>query len=155
MESLYFKNSFVSIYYDKEHRLGKAVWNGSLVGSEYREAILICADLVDRHGLIAWLADDRKMKTINPADLQWSLEVYVPQLLESPLRRMATLPSEYEEQRQAVEQMVDKRSQYDHQILVRNFYDEKEAMAWLLGADRKSQKSEQMLKEKAERITTK
>ncbi len=128
---VYFKNSFVSLYYDKNAKLGKAVWSGHLRGSELREAFLLCLDLVDRFNLTKWLADDRQMKTIEAEDLKWSLEVYVPQMASSPLLRMARLPSQYEQNREAVDIMIEKGHASEINLSLRNFECEQEAMAWL------------------------
>jgi hypothetical protein len=132
MFNLYFKNNFVSLYFNKERRLGKGVWNGHLTGAEYRELVLLCLDLTDRHELLGWLGDNRRMQAIEPADLQWSLEVFVPQVVAGPLLRMANLPSEYEENRQAVEVMLEKKDKLNQRLVIRDFDNEEEAMAWLL-----------------------
>ncbi|OKL40896.1 hypothetical protein [Pontibacter flavimaris] len=132
MFNLYFRNNFVSIYFNRERRLGKAVWSGHLSGAEYRELVLLCLDLTDRHELLGWLGDNRKMHAIDSADLQWSLEVFVPQVVAGPLLRMATLPSEYEEHRQAVEVMLEKKDKLNQKLVLRDFDNEEEAMAWLL-----------------------
>ncbi len=123
----------MSIYFDKERRIGKAVWSGHLRGMEFREASLLCLDLVDRYELLAWLSDNRKMNSVKPADLQWSLEVLVPQLVESHLLRMAILPSEFEESRNAMGLMLERKDKLDQRPLMRNFDSEEEAMVWLQG----------------------
>lgn len=130
MHNIYFRNDFVSIYFDKDFKVGKAVWQGDLVGSEYREAVLLCLDLIDRHSLVGWLGDNRRMKSIRPDDLEWSLQHFLPQLLESSLVRLANLPSLDNGNREAVEVMYTKRSEADD-LSVRNFTSEAEAMAWL------------------------
>ena len=122
----------MSLYYDKELRLGKAIWNGHVQGAEYREAALLCMDLVDRHELRGWLGDNRKMNSIEPADLQWTLDVFVPQTVASSLLRIANLPSESENNRKAVSMMLDKKDQLNQPLLVRDFDSEEEAMAWLM-----------------------
>lgn len=119
------------IYYDKEQRLGKAIWNGHLTGAEFREATLLCLDLMDRYELKGWLGDNRKMDSIVPADLQWSLRVFVPQLVEGPLLRLANLPSEHEGHQKALDVMMEKKNKLDQQLLIREFEAEEEAMAWL------------------------
>jgi hypothetical protein len=129
---IYFKNSFVSFYYDKEARLGKAEWVGHLKGAELREAYLLCLELIDRFSLTRWLADDRLMRSIDPADLQWSLNVFVPRLANGPLLRMARLPSLFEENRQAVEVMIEKGHTYNLDLILRDFTDEQEALDWLM-----------------------
>lgn len=129
---VYFKNNFVSLYYSKEARLGKAVWRGRLQGPELREAFLLCLELIDRFYLTRWLADDRLMEAIDPADLEWSLQVYVPRMARSSLLRMAQLPSSFEDNRQGVEVMIDKGKSYGVDLVHRTFIDEQEAMAWLM-----------------------
>lgn len=131
MEQIYFKNSFVNIYFDKDLYLGKAVWKGDLIGAEYREAVLLCLDLIDRHGLTGWLGDNRKMKSIRPDDLEWSIRVFLPKLLESSLQRLANIPSENEQNREAVETIYNKSNIADKELTVRSFDANKEAEAWL------------------------
>ena len=103
-----------------------------LHGAELREALLLCLEVVDRYSLTRWLADDRLMGPIDPADLQWSLEVYIPRLANSSLLRMARLPSFSEENREAVEVMIDKGQAYDAKLVLRDFKSEQEAMDWLM-----------------------
>lgn len=131
MFELYFKNSFVSIYFDKANRLGKAVWRGHLSGAEFKETALLCQDLMDRYELKGWLGDNRKMDAIEPADLKWSMEVLLPQLIAGSILRMANLPSEHEENRKALEVMIEKKNELDQKLLIRDFETEAEAMAWL------------------------
>lgn len=131
MEQIYFKNNFVDIYFNKDLSLGKAIWKGDLIGAEYKEAVLLCLDLIDRHGLIGWLGDNRKMKSIRPDDLEWSVKVFLPRLLESSLLRLANLPSENEQNRAAVETIYNKTNISDTELTVRSFMSEEEAEAWL------------------------
>lgn len=129
---IYFKNSFISIYYDKAARLGKAEWRGHLHGPELREAYLLCQDLIDRHSLVRWLADDRLMQSIAPADLAWSLREHVPRMATGPLLRMARLPSHHKQNREAVDMMIDKGSSLETHLEIRDFTEEQEALDWLL-----------------------
>jgi hypothetical protein len=129
---IYFKNSFVTLSYDRETRLGIAVWTGKLQGPELREAYLLCLEMINRFSLIRWLADDRLMGPIAPADLDWSRQVHVPAMAKSSLLRMAYLPSLSEENREAVEIMIDKGHTYDLKMVIRNSRDKEEAMAWLM-----------------------
>jgi len=129
---VYFKNNYVTFLYDKNARLGKAEWRGQLRGPELREAYLMVLDMIDRFYLTRWLADDRMMGAVEPADLQWSLEVYIPRIAKSSLLRMARLPSKFEENLQAVGVMIDKGHSYDLHLTFRDFENEEEAMAWLM-----------------------
>ncbi|MDO6390821.1 hypothetical protein Q4E40_11835 [Pontibacter sp. BT731] len=135
---LYFQNSFVKLSYDRANRLGKAEWFGRLHGAELREAYLLCHDMINRFSLTKWLADDRLMDNISPADLKWSLEVHVPQMAKSSLKRLARIPSKYETNREAVGVMINKGYTFDSPLELRDFEDENEAMKWLLEPSRVS-----------------
>ncbi|MBC5994050.1 hypothetical protein [Pontibacter cellulosilyticus] len=132
MQELYFKNAFVSLYYDKDQKLGTAVWNGNIKGSEFRESLLLCLDLIDRFGLISWLADDRKMKAIDPADVLWSQEVFLPRILRGSIVRMARLPSHSAENREAIELLKDSSKGFTTNLIIRDFNTEAEAIECLL-----------------------
>ncbi|WP_439880759.1 hypothetical protein ACSX1A_16590 [Pontibacter sp. MBLB2868] len=129
---VYFKNSFVAFYYDKQLRLGKAVWKGQLRGAELREAYLLVLDMIDRFYLTRWLGDDRLMESIDPDDLAWSMEVFVPRLAKSSLRRLARLPSQFMENRQAVDRMVREGQAGEVHLTFKDFGSEEEAVAWLM-----------------------
>lgn len=129
---LYFQNSFIKLSYDKHLQFGKAEWRGHLQGAELREAFLLCHEMINRFSLTTWLADDRLMGSISPADLKWSLEVHVPQMAKSSLLRMARMPSKFEKNRAAVEVMINKGHTYGLNLVLRDFYEEQEAMQWLL-----------------------
>ncbi|WP_114782902.1 hypothetical protein [Botryobacter ruber] len=133
MKQVYFQNSFICISHDRQAQLGIAKWNGHLQGAELRETFLLCLDLIDRYSLTRWLADDRLMQAIEPTDLEWTLQVFIPRLAESSLLRMARLPSQYEENNEAVELMINKGQNYTVDLVHRTFQEEQEAMEWLLG----------------------
>lgn len=129
---IYFHNNYIKLAYDRDLQLGIAEWNGRLQGAELREAYLLCLEMINRFSLTKWLADDRLMGTIAPADLKWSLEVHVPNMVKSSLLRMARLPSSLESNREAVRVMINKGYTYDISLELRDFSDKAEAMEWLL-----------------------
>lgn len=135
---LYFQNSFVRLSYDRALRLGKAEWFGRLHGPELREAYLLCHDMINRFSLTKWLADDRLMGNISPADLKWSLDVHVPQMAKSSLRRLARIPSQFESNLEAVGTMINKGYTLDLSLEMRDFEDEEKALKWLLESSKAS-----------------
>lgn len=128
----YFKNSFVTLSYDRQLRLGRATWTGKLQGPELREAFLLCLEMINRYALTKWLADDRRMESISPADQEWSLQIHVPRMAGSSLQRYAWLPSRFDDNRSSVERMIDKGHTHDLNLVLRKFADEEEALAWLM-----------------------
>lgn len=130
MRKTYYQTNCVDLSYEEGHGMAFAVWKGFLSSQEFQEAALKCLDLIEEKGITRWLADNRKMKIIRQADQKWFVETIMPRILQSPLRRMATLVSEDFFNKVAVDQMI-KRIGQAGDLALRDFTDEKEAMAWL------------------------
>ena len=70
------------------------------------------------------------MRAIRQQDQQWTVEEFVPKMLASPLRRMATVVSEDIFNKMALEQMLQ-RSGGLGDIILRDFDNVDDAMEWL------------------------
>jgi hypothetical protein len=132
MMKVYFENEYVTIYYNLEQLCGMAAWKGELTGAEFREATLLCQDLIDRYGLIRWLGDNRKMKGIRKDDLLWFMEVMEPQLVNSSLLRMANLLSHHADHQEAMERLTAHGTTLNHRLIVRDYSNKDAALEWLL-----------------------
>lgn len=130
MRKIYYESEFVKISFDEAQHLGVAEWNGFLSSKDYRENAVRCLELIEHYELKFWLGDNRKMKAIRQADQQWTVEVMVPRLLASSMRRMANLVSEDIFNKMAVEQMIKRVSPLNN-LQIRDFESEAAAMAWL------------------------
>ncbi|WP_192822700.1 STAS/SEC14 domain-containing protein [Rufibacter sp. LB8] len=131
LPQVYFESPCITICFDADERLGMAVWTGHVNGQELREALLLCTHVTDHYKLTRWLADNRKMKAFTPDDQQWMADNIVPHIINSSLRRMATLVSEDEEQVAALEQLVQRAGTLPD-LSLRDFTDEEEARQWLM-----------------------
>lgn len=130
METVYFENNFVTLYYDPSRRLGRAVWNGFLSGEAFRSNCIISLRLVEDKNPLIWLADNRKMKAIRRNDQDWFQKEILPRLGSSSIRKMAALVSEDLFNQMAVETLLtrgDHFIRFDHQF----FKDEQQALHWL------------------------
>lgn len=130
METVYFENEHVCLYYDPAHRLARAVWNGFMSGEVFRSNVSTSLRLIEDKNPVTWLADNRKMKAIRQKDQDWFESEVLPRLGTSSLRKMATLISEDIFNQMAVENIFtrgNKHIRFDHQF----FKNEKEALAWL------------------------
>lgn len=130
MNLVYFQNHVVTITYDQELQLGKAVWKGFLTSSEFREATGKCMQLIEEYQPLRWLGDNRKLRAIRKADQEWFAESIFPKLAASTLRRNAAIVSEDLFNRMAVEQLV-KRAQNLGDMVIKEFDNEEEAIAWV------------------------
>ncbi len=126
----YYQDKVVTITYDEEQQLGKAVWLGFLTSKEFRAAIEKCLDLMETHKPLRWLGDNRKLRAIRKSDQDWFAEHVFPRLAASSLRRNASIVSEDMFNRMAVEQLI-KRADDLGDMVLKDFDTEEEALAWL------------------------
>lgn len=127
---LYFENDAIRVYLDKELHLGVGEWKGFANSNKIRSTALKSLEVVNEYELTRWLADRRKMKAILQQDQQWTIDEFIPKMLESPLRRMATIVSNDLFNRMAMENMIQ-RSGGLGDIVIREFDSVEEAMVWL------------------------
>ncbi|GEO04271.1 hypothetical protein AAE02nite_19350 [Adhaeribacter aerolatus] len=130
MEEVYFKEDYLTLYYNRQNKTARAVWNGFLSGETLRHAIEQCNQLLDEEKPTNWLADNRKMKAIRQKDQVWIQANMIPKIVASSLRKMATLVSEDIFNRMAIENLFVKANdliKFDHQY----FKNEKAATQWL------------------------
>ncbi|WP_162054425.1 STAS/SEC14 domain-containing protein [Pontibacter pamirensis] len=130
MLKVYFENEHICLRYDEELQLGIGQWKGFVSSNELRAMALHTLEFANTHGITRWLSDRRKMRAIRQQDQQWTVEEFIPKVLASPLRRVATIVSEDIFNNMAVEQML-KRSGGLGDISLRDFNNEAEAMEWL------------------------
>ena len=130
MEEVYFKEDYLTLYYNRQNRTARAVWNGFLSGDVLRNAVEQCLRLMEEEKPVNWLADNRKMKAIRQKDQEWLQATMIPKLAASSLRKMATLVSEDIFNRMAVDNLFVRASEqfkFDHQY----FKSELAANQWL------------------------
>lgn len=130
MLKLYYENDHIRLLYDEELQLGKSEWKGFAGSDDFRSIVLRSLACINDHQLTRWLSDRRRMRAIRQQDQDWVVEAFIPQLLESPLRRMASVVSEDIFNQMAMEQML-KRSGNLGSLTLREFNSEAEAMNWL------------------------
>lgn len=130
MLKLYYENDVIRVSYDPDFSLGVGEWKGFASSDEIRQIALRSLEFVNEKGITRWLADRRNMKAIRQQDQQWTAEVFIPKLLESSLRRMATIVSKDIFNQMAIEQII-RRSGGLGSIALRDFENYKDAMEWL------------------------
>jgi hypothetical protein len=130
MEEVYYKDDFLILFYNRNTKTARAIWDGFLSGETLRHATTQCLRLLEEEQPLNWLADNRKMKAIRQKDQEWIESVMIPKIVASPLRKMATLVSEDIFNKMAVESLYKRSSElikFDHQY----FKNEKAATQWL------------------------
>jgi hypothetical protein len=133
METVYFENSYLTLYHDPARQRARAVWTGFLSGEVFRSNVGITLRFLEDKNPLFWLADNRKMKAIRQKDQDWFGHEILPRLGVSSIKRMATLVSEDLFNQMAVEALFTRANQlirFDHQF----FKTEQEALDWLTTA---------------------
>ena len=116
--------------YDEEFQLCVGEWKGFVRSKELRKTALDSLDFVNKHNVTRWLSDRRNMKAIRQKDQQWTIEEFIPRLIASPLRRMATIVSADIFNKMALENIIE-RSGGLGDIALREFDNVEDAMEWL------------------------
>ncbi|WP_026462357.1 STAS/SEC14 domain-containing protein [Adhaeribacter aquaticus] len=130
METVYFANEHVTIYYDAATRTGRGVWVGFLSNEDLREPVRQGLKLIAEEKPVKWLADNRKLKAIRQQDQEWLQENMMPALAVSSLRKMASLITEDIFGQMAIDSLYSKATHlinFDHHY----FTSEAEAYQWL------------------------
>ena len=124
-------DELVRIEVDPEHGMITSTWNGFVPGEAYREALWqILAEVRDGH-LTLWLSDTRAMGAILHGDEKWSIEVFMPQIIQFGLRRVAVVRGEDYFTHRATERMVEATAEVAP-FKVELFADPAEAERWLM-----------------------
>ncbi len=124
-------DGLVRIEVDPEHSLITSTWNGFVPSENYREALWQILTLVRVRHLNLWLSDTRSMGAILHGDEKWSIEVFMPQIIQFGLRRVAVVRGEDYFTHRATERMVDATAEVAP-FKVELFADPDEAERWLL-----------------------
>ena len=130
MTITYFQNQVITLTYEPEWELGTAAMQGFLSSQEFREAVMMCTQLMEDKKPLRWLADNRKMKAIRQADQEWFMAHALPKLQASTIRRNATVVSEDIFNKMAVAQIV-KRADNLGNMWLQEFTDKQQALTWL------------------------
>lgn len=130
MLKLYYETDAMRVSYDKEQQLAVGTWKGFVTSKELRKTALDSLEFVNKHNITRWLADRRNMKAIRQKDQQWTVEKFIPQLLASPLRRMATIVSDDIFNKMAIDNIFE-RSNGLSTITLREFDNVEDALEWL------------------------
>lgn len=130
MLKLYYETEAIKVSYDEELQLGVGEWKGFVRSKELRKTALNSLAFVNEHNITRWLADRRNMKAIRQQDQEWTVEVFIPLLLQSSLRRMATVVSKDIFNKMAMESILERSGGFGD-IALKEFDNVEDALEWL------------------------
>ncbi|KUG08068.1 hypothetical protein [Solirubrum puertoriconensis] len=127
--------SFLNLYLHESStiRAMEAEWRGFVSSSFLRQAVTDAIGLARQHRITGWIADDRLLGPVRPADLDWISEHALPELVRIGLKRFARIEAEDPLNKLLI-------SQLQHEVeetlpfQVRTFTDVQQARLWASGA---------------------
>ena len=110
----------------------EAQWNGVPTSTLLRQATLKCVILAREHRVGGWIADDRELGPVPPADLEWVATYVLPLLIKGGVQRFARLEV-VAPLTQPVIGPAQERAQQQLSFELRSFTDPEAARAWAIG----------------------
>lgn len=107
-------------------------WQGFMGSSVLRHITLEALDQARQHQVTAWIADDRLLGPVRPADLEWIVQEMLPELVALGVRRFARV-----EAADPLNKLLIGQAQDTAELLLpftmRAFTDVQAARAWACG----------------------
>ena len=110
----------------------EARWTGAPGSALLRQATLECVELARAHGATGWVADDRLLGPVRPADLAWIVAFVLPLLVQGGVRRFARLEAA-DPRTQGLLGPVQESAAQHLLFELRSFTDPAPARAWACG----------------------
>ena len=124
-----FDDSFLMITWEPEDRIICAQWKDDVGGEPMRRGLNVGLELIIEKKARKWLVDSRRLGTIDPADVKWVNDNWIPRAVEAGLSYMAFVLA-----RKVVMQLTMKSfiARIDERELSNAYFDDiEEARLWL------------------------
>ncbi|MGY2134937.1 hypothetical protein ACW9KT_22085 [Hymenobacter sp. HD11105] len=112
----------------------EAQWQGFVTSAVFRQAITEALARAREHRITGWVADDRLLGAVRPADMDWIATEVMPELVRVGLRRLARIEAESPLNQLLIKQMhrtAHELAPFEHRL----FTDVAQARAWACGTD--------------------
>ena len=122
-------DEYVTLWYHPDEMVVHHQIHRFMVAGVFERLLSTGADLMETHGAVKWLSDDRNNVVISPEDLKWSDAVWTPRVLKAGFKYWAiVVPSQAVAGLQMKSLQAKRRAQG---VEVEMFPTVEEAMAWL------------------------
>lgn len=86
---IYFDESFLTLSWDESANVVCAQWKDAVEGEPMRRGLQVGLELVSLKQSEKWLVDSRTLGSIDPADVKWVNDNWIPRAVDAGLRWMA------------------------------------------------------------------
>jgi hypothetical protein len=122
-------DEYVTLWYHPDEKVIHHKIHKFMVPGVFERLLSTGAELMETHGAVKWLSDDRNNVVVSPEDLKWSDTTWAPRVLKAGFKYWAiVVPS------QAVAELQMKALRAKRKepgVQVEMFETVEEAMAWL------------------------
>ncbi|UOQ74124.1 hypothetical protein [Hymenobacter cellulosilyticus] len=126
---------FLNLYlHEGPSKALEAQWQGFVTSSVFRQAVAEALDWAREHRITGWVADDRLLGPVRPADMEWIASEIMPELVRVGLRRLARIEAEDPLNQLLIKQMHSaayELAPFEQRL----FTDVAQARAWASGTD--------------------
>ena len=120
---------YATLWYHPEEKVIHHKIHKFLVAGVFEKLLSAGAELMETHGAVKWLSDDRNNVVVSPEDLEWSDRIWAPRVLRAGFKYWAIVVPSMAVAELQMKALQAKRRQQG--ILVEMFETVEEAMAWL------------------------
>jgi hypothetical protein len=84
-------DEYVTLWYHPEEKIVHHKIHKFLVPGVLEKLLSTGADLMERHGAVKWLSDDRNNVVVSPEDLRWADEQWAPRVQKAGFKYWAVV----------------------------------------------------------------
>ncbi len=129
-DTVVINNEFATLVYDSDKRIVHHTFHKPIGGDEFRAILNGGAELLEKHGAIKWLSDDRGNSALSKEDTEWSMSNWFPRAVKAGWKYWALVVPESVMARLNLTEFVDSYSAKGVRIMV--FTDPVKGKEWLV-----------------------
>lgn len=126
---IHFDEPFLTIHWEAEDRIVRAQWKNEVVSEPMRRGLEAGLDLVNQKRAEKWLVDSRLLGAINPADVKWVNDHWMPLAVVAGLRWMAFVMAKKVVMQMTMKSFIARINEHD--LSTAYFDDVDKARDWL------------------------
>jgi hypothetical protein len=91
MTTLMLDDEFVSLWHHPEQNVVHHKIKAFLLPGRFEKLLSAGAELMEKHGAVKWLSDDRDNVVVSPEDIKWADDVWFPRVKAAGFRYWAVV----------------------------------------------------------------
>jgi hypothetical protein len=88
-----FDSAYIHLEYYTAHHVLVSQWYGGCSSQQYRDAVTMTSNYIKRMRIPFAISDRRMLPPLSPQDIEWTVNDYVKEFRQLPLKRFAVINS--------------------------------------------------------------